>query len=115
MPNATGTLAIVDDPQGSWMADCPKCGHSFDISELGYRRANAYSYGLRRSMTCPKCRATNGMKIEHVDRNGVPDQPFGYVLRKALLLHAKIWGIFLLVGAGVFFGVSFLIELLKSR
>jgi hypothetical protein len=111
MPNATGTLAIVDDPQGSWMADCPKCGHSFDISELGYRRANAYSYGLRRSMTCPKCRATNGMKIEH----GVPDQPFGYVLRKALLLHAKIWGIFLLVGAGVFFGVSFLIELLKSR
>ncbi len=66
-------------------------------------------------MTCPKCRATNGMRIEHVDRNGDLDQPLVYVLRKALRLHAKIWGTFLLIGVGAFFGVSLLIELLKSR
>ena len=115
MTTATGTSPIVDDPQGSWISDCPACGKSFDISEVGYRRVNAYSYGLRRSMTCPKCHATNGMYVKHVDRNGVPDQPLGYVLRKALTLHAKIWGTFLLVAAAVRFGVPLLIELMKSR
>lgn len=114
MPTATDPSIVVDDPQGLWMADCPSCGHSFDISELGYRRVHAYSYGLRRSMACPKCHATNGMQIKHVDRNGVPDQPLGYVLRKALILHAKIWGAFLLIATGIVFGVSLLIELLKS-
>ncbi len=66
-------------------------------------------------MTCPKCHTTNGMNIKHVDRNGVPDQPLGHVLRRAFALHAKIWGAFLLVGAAVLFGVPLLIELLRSR
>jgi hypothetical protein len=115
MPTATDTSPIVDDPQGTWIADCPTCGKSFDIREVGYRRANAYSYGLRRSMTCPKCHTTNGMNIKHVDRNGVSDQSLGYVFRRAFALHAKIWGAFLLVGATVLFGMPLLIELLKSR
>lgn len=83
------------------MAYCPKCGHSFDISEIGYRRVNAVSYGLRRSMRCPECSKTSAMSIVHVDRHGVPDQPLGYVLRKVLLLQATIWGAILLIGAGV--------------
>jgi hypothetical protein len=55
------------------------------------------------------------MRIEHVDRHGDPDQPLVYVLRKALRLQAKVWGTSLLIGAGIFVGVSLLIELLKSR
>lgn len=53
------------------------------------------------------------MNIKHVDRNGIPDQPFGYVLRKALKLHVKIWGAFLLVGVAVRFALPMLMELLK--
>lgn len=115
MPTAAGTSPILDDPQGRWIADCPACGNSFDIREIGHRRDNAFSYGLRRSMTCPNCRATTGMNIQHVDRSGVPDQPLGYVLRKSLMLHAKIWGTVLLVGVAVRFGLPLLIELWKSR
>ena len=55
------------------------------------------------------------MNIQHVDRNGIPDQPLGYMLRKALMLHAKILGTLLLVGLAVRFGVPLLVELLKSR
>lgn len=51
------------------------------------------------------------MSIVHVDRHGVPDQPLGYVLRKVLLLQAKIFGTILLVAAGV--GV--LIAFVKSQ
>lgn len=112
MPTATDTLPIVDNPQGAWMAYCPTCGRTFDISEAGYQRVNAYSYGLRRSLTCPKCQASNRVTIRHVGRNGIPDQPFGYVLRKALKLQAQVWGAFLLVGIVVRFAVLLLIELL---
>lgn len=111
MHETTDTLALVNDPEGCWLAHCPQCGHSFDISEIGYRRVNAVSYGLRRSMRCPHCSKTSGMSIVHVDRHGVPDQPFIYVLRKVLLLQAKIFGTILLVAAGV--GV--LIAFVKSQ
>lgn len=96
---------VIDDPHGAWIAACPACGTSFDVAEIGYRRTNAYSYGLRRSMTCPQCSETNGMRIQHVDRNGIPDQPFGYVMHRTLKLHMKIWGAVLLVFGVVIFGV----------
>ena len=95
---------FIDDPQGSWVAHCPSCGHRFDIQEIGYRSTNAFSWGLRRSLACPSCGLSNGMNVQHVDRNGVPDQPLGYVLRKTLWLHALIWGTLLaiyLIGFGL--------------
>ncbi|MEC8556638.1 MAG: hypothetical protein VXZ82_16645 [Planctomycetota bacterium] len=32
------------------------------------------------------------MPIRHVDRNGEPDQPLGYVLKRVLFMHTIIWG-----------------------
>lgn len=114
MPPTTDNSPTIDDPLGMWVAACPACGHSFDIAEIGYQRTNAYSLGLRRSITCPKCHATHGMKLQHVDRHGVPDQPLSYVLRKVFLLHAKFWGSLLLVAVAALLGVVTLVKLLGS-
>ena len=85
-------MPIINDRLGYWKADCPACGKSFDIAEVGHIRKAAVSYGLRRSMRCPSCGKTSCMPIQHVDRNGEPDQPLGYVLKRVLFIHAIVWG-----------------------
>lgn len=44
MHETADTPAIVDDPEGCWMAYGPQCGRSFDVSGIGYQCATR---GLR--------------------------------------------------------------------
>lgn len=92
---------IVNDPEGQWIATCPSCQAVHNLESLGWTRRGAVSYGKRTSIRCPECGTAQMMSIQHVDRYGRPDQPFGFVLRRVLLIQAIVWmtlgGIFLVV------------------
>ena len=85
------TPEIIDDPEGKWIAQCPKCEQDTDLESIGWVRRGAYSYGKRTSIHCPHCRERSSCRIVHVDRNGQPDQPFSYVLSKVLEMQTRVW------------------------